>query len=114
MVTPLAANQGEIFERSQLGAAWGSNFRGEALDALRSSRKACSAFTWDESGAVVANTDSPARLTIAKRFLANEAESKHGLLTKAAKRPRLHRDDERSRHSEMLRENGRQFRRGPT
>jgi hypothetical protein len=35
-------------------------------------------------------------------------------LTKAAKRPRLHRDDERSRDSKMLRENGRQCRRGPT
>jgi hypothetical protein len=35
-------------------------------------------------------------------------------LTNEAKRPRLHRGDERSRDSEMLRENGRQCRRGPT
>ena len=37
-----------------------------------------------------------------------------GCLTNEAKRPRLHRDDERSRDSEMLRENGRQCRRGPS
>ena len=41
---------------------------------------------------------------------ANDARS----LTNEAKRPRLHRDDERSRDSEMLRESGRQCRRGPT
>ena len=35
-------------------------------------------------------------------------------LTNEAKRPRLHRGDERSRDSEKLRENGRQCRRGPT
>jgi len=35
-------------------------------------------------------------------------------LTSEAKRPRLNRDDERSRVSKMLRENGRQCRRGPT
>ena len=35
-------------------------------------------------------------------------------LTNEAKRPRLHRGDERSRDSEILRESGRQCRRGPT
>ena len=42
-----------------------------------------------------------------------ERTSQRGL-TNEAKRPRLHRGDERSRVSEMLRESGRQCRRGPT
>jgi hypothetical protein len=35
-------------------------------------------------------------------------------LTNGANRPRLHRDDERSRGSKKLRESGRQCRRGPS
>jgi len=69
----------------------------------------------DDKGSAVSGWATPNSVGLAgERFQLTDRGKDLVSLTKEANRPRLHRGAERSRGNEMLRESGRQCRRGPS
>jgi len=69
----------------------------------------------DDKGSGVSGWATPNSVGLAaERYQLTDRGKDLVSLTNEAKRPRLHRGDERSRDSKMLRENQRQCRRGPS